>query len=351
MKKYLNYICLSILLIFSFLFLSACTNNSQSSEANNEPIEKSELLMGTVISVKIYDSNDETILDQVFDKVKELESKLSINDQGTLIDKINEASGMNPIEIDQDTYYLLEKGLEYGKISEGRFDITIGPLVKLWNIGLEGQKLPTQEEIDSKLPLINYNDLILNKKDSTAFLKKEGMILDLGGIAKGYTADVISEMLSERGVNSAIINLGGNILAKGKNVNGSLWKIGIQNPNAERGDTVGIIKVENKSVVTSGIYERYFIENGVRYHHLLNPKTGYPYENNIAGITIVSNKSIDGDALSTSVFAMGVEEGLKFVNSREDIDAIFVTTDNKIYLSDGIKDNFELSNEDFTIAN
>ncbi|ASW44097.1 MAG: FAD:protein FMN transferase [Clostridiales bacterium] len=351
MKKYLNYFCLTISLIFSFALLSGCTNNSQSSEANNEPIEKSEILMGTVISVKIYDSNDEAILDDVFNKVRELESKLSINDEGTLIDKINEASGINPVEIDEDTYYLLEKGLEYGNISDGRFDITIGPLVKLWSIGLEGQKLPTQEEIDAKLPLINYNDLILNDKEKTAFLKRKEMIIDLGGIAKGYTADVISEMLSERGVNSAIINLGGNILAKGKNTNGNLWKIGIQNPTSERGDTVGIIKIENKSVVTSGIYERYFEENGVRYHHLLDPKTGYPYENNIAGITIVSDKSIDGDALSTSVFAMGIEEGLKFVNSRDDIDAIFVTTDNKIYLSDGIKDNFELSNEDFTIAN
>jgi thiamine biosynthesis lipoprotein len=351
MKKHLKYIILSILLISSLALLGSCTKSSQSSEANNEPIDRSELLMGTVISVKIYDSNDESILDEVFNKVKDLESILSINEEGTLIDKINEASGVNPVEVDEDTYYVLEKGLEYGKISGGRFDITIGPLVKLWSIGLEGQKLPTQEEIDSKIPLIDYNDLVLNDKNNTAFLKREGMIIDLGGIAKGYTADIISDMLTERGVNSAIIDLGGNILAKGKKVNGDLWKIGIQNPDAERGGTVGIIKVENKSVVTSGIYERYFEENGVRYHHLLDPKTGYPYENNIAGITIVSDKSIDGDALSTTVFAMGIEDGLNFVNSQEGIDAIFVTKDNKIYLSEGIKDNFELSNNDFTIEN
>ncbi|WP_300382553.1 FAD:protein FMN transferase [Clostridium sp.] len=345
MKKTFNYISLSILLIFSLSILGGCTKKQE----NKEPLSRSDLLMGTVIKVTMYDSTDESILDDIFNKIKDIESKLSINENGTLLDKINTSAGIEPIKVDDDTYEVIKSGLEYSEVSNGLFDITIGPLVKLWSIGLPEQKLPTKEEIDSKLPLINYNDIILDDANKTVSLKRSGMILDLGGIAKGFTADIISELLTARGVKSAIIDLGGNIFAHGNKNKDDLWKIGIQNPLSERGGIIGSIKVQDKSIVTSGIYERYFEENGIRYHHILNPKTGYPYENNIAGITIVSDKSIDGDALSTSVFAMGLEHGLDFINSRNGIDAIFVTKDNKIYLSNGIKDNFNLSNEDFII--
>lgn len=345
MKKTLKYLSLSVLLIFSFSILVGCNKK----EKNKEPLSKSELLMGTVISVTLYDSDDESILNDIFNKIKELEATLSINENGTLVDKINSSAGIEPVKVDDDTYSVIKKGVEYSNISNGLFDITIGPLVKLWSIGLPEQKLPTQEEIASKLPLIDYNDLVLDDSEKTVYLKRPGMMIDLGGIAKGFTADIISEILTEKGVESAIINLGGNIFAHGSKNKTDFWKIGIQSPLSERGGIIGSIQVKNKSVVTSGTYERYFEENGVKYHHILNPKTGYPYENNIAGITIVSDKSVDGDALSTSVFAMGVEDGLKFVNSRDGIDAIFVTNDNKIYLSNGIKDNFTLSNSDFTI--
>ncbi|MDZ5000758.1 FAD:protein FMN transferase, partial [Clostridium perfringens] len=141
------------------------------------------------------------------------------------------------------------------------------------------------------------------------------------------------------------------IYAHGEKVNSESWKIGIQNPFSDRGDIIGTITVKNKSIVTSGIYERYIEKDGVKYHHILSPQNGYPYDNEIAGITIVSDKSIDGDALSTSVFAMGVEEGMKFVNTLPNTDAIFVTKDNKIYITDGIRDIFKLTNTDFTLAN
>lgn len=347
MKKYLNLFTVSILLIFSLSLLTSCSKDNKASE----PLSKSELLMGTVVSVTLYDNKDEKILDEVFNKVKELESTLSINENGTLVDKINESAGIEPVKVDPDTYTLIKKGVEYSKLSNGLFDITVGPIVKLWNIGLPEAKVPTQEEINSKLPLVGYNDLELNDTEKTIFLKRKGMMIDLGGIAKGYTADVISNILSNNNVKSAIIDLGGNIYAHGEKVNGESWKIGIQNPFSDRGGTVGTITVKNKSVVTSGIYERYIEQDGVKYHHILSPSTGYPYDNEIAGITIVSNESADGDALSTSVFAMGVDEGIKFVNTLSDIDAIFVTKDNKIYITDGIRDIFKLTNTDFTLAN
>lgn len=346
-KKYLNYFTISILLIFSLTILSGCSKDNKVTE----PLSKTELLMGTVVTVTLYDSNDEGILDKVFTKVKELESTLSINENGTLVDKINESAGIEPVKVDYDTYTVIKKGLEYAKLSNGLFDISVGPIVKLWNIGLPEAKVPTQEEIDSRIPLVGYSDVELNDEENTVFLKRQGMMIDLGGVAKGYTADVISDILTEEGVKSAIIDLGGNIFAHGLKVDGSTWRIGIQNPFSDRGDIIGTITVKNKSIVTSGIYERYIEKDGIKYHHILSPKTGYPYENEIAGITIISDKSSDGDALSTSVFAMGVEEGMKFINTQEGIDAIFVTKDNKIYITDGIRDIFKLTNTDFTLSN
>lgn len=341
-----NFIFLT-LLIFSLGILAGCSKDNKVTT----PLSRSEVLMGTVVDVSLYDSTDEKILDRVFEKVKDLEKTLSINENGTLVDEINAEAGIKPVKVDDDTYTIIKKGIEYAKLSNGLFDISVGPIVKLWNIGLPEAKVPTQEEINEKLPLIGYSDIELNENDKTVFLKRPGMMIDLGGIAKGYTADVISNILTEEGVESAIINLGGNVFTHGKKVNGSDWNVGIQNPFSDRGDIIGSIKTSNKSIVTSGIYERYIEKDGIKYHHILSPKTGYPYDNEIAGITIISDTSVDGDALSTSVFAMGVDEGMKFVNSIDGIDAIFVTKDNKIYITDGIRSVFTLTNTDFTLAN
>ena len=307
--------------------------------------------MGTVVKITLYDSNDSAILDKAFDRVAEIESLVSINEAGTELDKVNDFAGISPVEVTSTTYEIVEKGLEYSKLSNGDFDITIGPLVKLWNIGLDDAKVPTQEEIDSVLPLIDYNLLELNEENHTIFLKNKGMMIDLGSIAKGYAADEISRILTENNVNSAIIDLGGNIYAHGIKPSGQDWNIGIQNPFSTRGDIIGVLKVKNKTVVTSGIYERYIEKDGVKYHHLLNPNTGYPFENNIAGVSIITDKSIDADALSTTVFAKGLEEGLKFVETLPNVDAIFITKDNKVYITNGIRDSFTLENEDFTLEN
>ena len=345
--KIIKILTISLLLIFSLAILGGCSKDNKATE----PLSRSEVLMGTVVTVSLYDSNDEAILDKVFNKVKDLESILSINENGTLVDEINEEAGIKPVKVDDDTYNIVKKGIEYSNLSNGLFDISVGPIVKLWNIGLPEARVPSQEEIDEKLPLIEYSDIEIDDTNKTIFLKRKGMMIDLGGIAKGYTADVISNILTEEGVKSAIINLGGNVFAHGSKVNGDDWKIGIQNPFTERGGIIGTITTSNKSVVTSGIYERYIEQDGVKYHHILSPFTGYPYDNEIAGITIVSDKSVDGDALSTSVFAMGVEKGMEFVNTLDGIDAIFITKDYKVYITDGLKSIFTLTNSDFTLEN
>ena len=350
LKKYAkSLLCLSLVFM-----LVGCSQNTKKNEetAQQEPVKRTEMLMGTVISVTLYDSTDESILDKVFDKVKNLEETFSINETGTEVDKINDNAGIEPVKESDDTIEVVKEGIYYSDLSHGKFDITVGPLVKLWNIpDRPTEDIPTQDELNVVLPLTNYKDVVIDEANKTVFLTRPGMMLDLGGIAKGYAADVISKMLTDEGVKSAIIDLGGNIFAHGEKVSGDAWKIGIQNPFSNRGEIVGAISVKNKSIVTSGIYERYIEVDGVKYHHILNPETGYPYENDIAGITIISDKSTTGDALSTSVFALGIEEGMKFVEKLDDVDAIFVTKEKGIYVTSGIKDNFELRDENFKLMN
>ena len=298
---------IGIFLIFSLI---GCTNSNDDSK----PLSKTEYFMGTVVTVTLYDNKSEKIIDKAFEEVKKIEQLVSINMEGTELDEVNNNAGIKPVKVSDDTYNIIKKGLEYSSLTNGSFDITIGPLVKLWSIGLPEAKVPTIEEIKEKFQYINYNDVELNNSEKTVFLKKPGMIIDLGGIAKGYTADVIAQTLKDEGVEKAIIDLGGNIYALGEKAENTLWRIGIQNPDQTRGEIVGSINVKDKSIVTSGIYERFIEQDGVKYHHILSPKSGYPYDNEIAGVTIISDKSIDGDALSTSVFSMGITKGLEFIN-------------------------------------
>ncbi|MGL5354753.1 MAG: FAD:protein FMN transferase [Clostridium sp.] len=346
-NRSLKHLSISILLIFSLIIFVGCSKNNKATE----PITRTEALMGTVVKVTIYDSDDISILDKCFNRVREIEELVSINKEGTLLDDVNASSGISPVKVDKDTFDMIKEGLEYSKATNGLFDITIGPLVKLWRIGFDDARVPSLEEIPPVLNYINYNDVVLNENDQSIFLKNPNMIIDLGAVAKGFTADAISKILTENNVNTAIIDLGGNVYTHGKKVNGEDFRVGIQNPLSSRGDIIGTINVNNKSIVTSGTYERFIEKDGVKYHHILNPKTGYPYSSNISGISIISDKSVDGDILSTSIFAMGVEDGLAYVETRPDIQAIFVTEDKKIYLSSGMKDIFKLTNTEFEIAN
>lgn len=346
MRNSKNIFSITLLLILSLTLLSC-----DKKEEDTQPLSKTEYFMGTVLTVTLYDNKDEQIFDKAFDRVKEIESLVSINKQGTELDKVNENAGITPVKVSDDTYTIVKRGLEYTNLTKGFFDITVGPIVKLWSIGLPEANLPSQEAITEKLKYIDYNNLILNDQDKSIYLKEKGMVIDLGGIAKGYTADQISSILKEEGVTKAIIDLGGNVYALGEKAEGTPWKIGVQNPIESRGEIIGSLSISNKSIVTSGIYERYYEKDGNKYHHILSPFNGYPYENEIAGVTIVSNLSMDGDALSTSVFAMGVEKGLEFVNSQPDVDAIFITKNNEIYLSNGLHDIFKQTNQDFKLMN
>lgn len=314
-------------------------------------MEETKFLLGTICTVTIYDHQSQAVLDKVFDRIKEIDDKMSANKDGSEIDLVAKAAGKNYIKVSDDTFYVIEKGKYYSEKSGGVFDISIGPLVKLWGIGTDNARVPSKEEIDVKKSLVNYKDILLNEKEKSVMLKKEGMMLDLGGIAKGYAADEAARILKENNVKHAIINLGGNVVALNGNINGKPWNIGIQDPFNTRGAVAASIAVTNKTVVTSGIYERYFEVNGVRYHHILDPFTGYPMESGLASVTIVTDSSIDADAMTKKLFYSGAEKGLDLLKSTPGVDAVFITKDKKVFATEGIKSSLKIINSEYKLAN
>lgn len=338
---------IALLFVIFAAFLSGCSPQKN----HAKPLTKSNFLLGTIVDITIYDSMDEKIIYEAFDRISEIENKMTINKGDTSeIIKLNEASGLHEVSLSPDTFFVLERGKYYSELSGGNFDITIGPVVKLWNIGTDYAAVPNSEELKEAIKLVDFNKLHLDKNKFEAKLDTKGMKVDLGAIAKGYAADEVAAILKKHGVKHAIINLGGNVLTIGGNVNGEPFKIGVQNPLNPRGDYMGILKITDKTVVTSGIYEKYLEIDGKRYHHILDPKTGYPADNSLAGVSIITDKSIDGDGLSTSVFILGLDRGMELVESLDNVDAIFITTDKKVYISKGLKDNFVLTNMEYTIA-
>ena len=318
-----------------------------------EQYSTTELLMGTIVQITIYDYQKQANkhLDEMTDVITNYENLLSKNIKTSDISKINEMAGKDWVQVSPITVDIINKGVEYSRLSKGKFDITIGPLVQLWDINGDNPQVPSQEEINRGISLINYEGLKVDKENNTVKLEKTGMNIDLGGIAKGYIADELVKYMENNNIEHGVINLGGNIVTVGSKIDKKEWKIGVQNPLNQESKELGIASIQDKSIVTSGIYQRYFEKNGIKYHHILDPKTGFPYNNELASVTIISKNSVDGDALSTSVFAMGIDEGFEFVESREDIDAIFITLDKKIYLTSGAEKIFKLTDENFEINN
>lgn len=331
--------------------LSGCSAPQNTPSEPSPPLKQTQFMMGTTITISLFDHQNEETLTKAFARIAELENTLSINKDNTLLDEVNSAAGTQPTAVNQDMFEVIQKGLYYSALTEGSFDITVGPLVSLWRIGFPEARVPSQVEIDTALPLISYENVLLDVPNQTVYLKNPGMKIDLGGIAKGYAADEVVKILKAAGVEHAIVDLGGNVYTLGSKVDGSPWKVGVQDPFNPRGAIIGYIPLQNKSAVTSGIYERFLEVDGKKYHHLLNPETGYPFDNEIVGVTIISDTSMDGDALSTSVFSKGIQAGLDFVNTLDGIDAIFISRDHQVFITDGIKDIFVLDNPAFTLAN
>jgi len=303
-------------------------------------------LLGTSCSLTWYENDKQDLIEKAFQLVNEYEQIISKNIETSEVSLINKNKG-EYVQVSEVLAQLIRKALIYAEKSGGLFDPTIGDVVDLWDIGGENPEVPDRAVLEKLLTQIDYLSLEITNDNRVRLMKGS---LDLGGIAKGYIADKVREFLSSEGLETAIINLGGNILLHGSKSDGSTWKIGIQNPEDSRGAYLGILEVPSDfSFVTSGDYERFFEKDGVVFHHILNPETGFPENNNLRSVTVVSAESSDGDALSTTLFLMGIEEGLKFVSNLEGIEAVFVTKNHTVYISEGLKNRFSLTSEDFSI--
>ena len=356
------YLILCTVLVCPMLLFTGCENitDADTSTTGNEPISISSIKLNTAVQITIYDSQDKALLDDclalcdkyelVFSRTNEKSELYKLNHRKDTSDKDPNADGQTtpyPVSGTADTWHisedlasLLSQGLSITRESDGAFDIAIAPLTSLWDFTAEDPKVPDDAAIQKALPLCSSDGVTIDGQDIT--LPSDDIQFDVGAIAKGYIADRMKDLLVKKGVKSAIINLGGNVLCIGSKPDGTPFKVGIQKPFADRNETEAVMDITGKSVVSSGIYERCFKQGGKLYHHILNPQTGYPYENGLISVTIISDQSVDGDALSTTCFALGLEDGLKFAE-KKGVQAVFITEDYELHYTDGFQDEINVT--------
>lgn len=369
-KKFVKKAVLALLIIALIIPQSACKSNGQNA-ASNQGISKTGFFLDTVCSITIYgladqdgklaDMTDEElekecylIITDAFKLCSEYENMLSKTIETSDIARINNAEG-KAVAVSDETIEVLKKGMEFGRLSGGAFDITIGKATDLWDFhdnaesGHEGGVVPAEKDLRDAISHVNYENIKI--EGNGVSLTDPETEINLGGIAKGYIADKAAEYLEERGVVSAIVDLGGNIVAIGGKTSQIAasgdtqeadFKIGIKDPHSTSGSLLELIPCKNKTVVTSGTYERYFEKDGVKYHHILDVNTGYPVDTDVLSVTIIADrgKSADCDGLSTTCLALGMDKGMELVKSLEGFEAVFVDKDGNVEISsDNIKFN------------
>lgn len=336
-----------LIIISMLLIVSGCANDPPSSS----PLSQTYFIFDTVVTVRLYDDKaSKQHFDEIENILNTIDSQMNRMKGDSELDRINKAAGIGPVEASAQTIEVVERALDFARQSEGMFEPTIGPLVDLWGIGSEHAGVPEQSDIEQALQLIDYTQVEIDEQHGTIFLKRAGMGLDLGAIAKGYAGDVVADYLRSEQIGGAIIDLGGNIIAMGKKPSGERWIIGIQDPQQQRGGYVGTLSLEERTVVTSGIYERYFYEGDKHYHHILDTQTGYPIDNNLLSVTIITEASIDADALSTTAYTLGLDRGLAFIEAYDATEAIFITKDKEVLITSGLGNDFSLTNSEYVMV-
>ena len=317
------------LLIFLLLLLAGGGFYFSHRKGNTTPISAQEIHLNTLVTVTLYGTDRTELLDGAFALCDHYEKLFSRTLPESEIYRLNHGEIS---EVSPETSELIQIGLSYGELSEGAFDISIEPVSSLWDFTSGNAVIPDEKELAEAVALVDYRKVHVN--GNTVTFDTPGMGLDLGAIAKGYIADRIKEYLKKEGVEHALINLGGNVLCLGDKPEGTAFRIGVQKPFGESTETLTICPIEDQSLVSSGTYERFFQKDGRLYHHILNPKTGYPYDNGLTDVTIRSDDSLTGDALSTTVFALGEEKGLELLNRLDGGEGFVVREDLSIHKSE-----------------
>ena len=299
---------------------------------------QSERLMGTTITVSILHPQADKLLTRCFELLRSYEHRFSANDASSELMEVNHQAGISAVQVHPDLFELISLGTRHSQAKNSHLNIAIGPLVQTWRIGFSDARRPSQEEIDQSLNKIDPKQIQLDTEKQAVFLKRPGMKIDLGALAKGYSADLIAIFLKSQGVEDALIDLGGNILTVGQNpIKKQPWRIGIQNPVEPRGHHILALSIEDKSVVTSGIYERHLEVDGQSFHHIFDSTTGYPVETELASITIISDRSVDGEIWTTRLFGESPTSILNIVESLPGIDTLLVSQSGKIAFTSGLQ--------------
>ncbi|WNK46238.1 FAD:protein FMN transferase (plasmid) [Pantoea agglomerans] len=309
----------------------------------------SAVLMGSPILLKLFDDN-QTLARQVFRLIKQQENLFTVNRAASEVMAINHAAGQHPVVVSQPVFDLIACAHAVSLLPDSLFNLAIGPLVKCWKIGFQGHRVPSETELQARMALTNPHDVILDDTSRSVMLARPGMEIDLGAIAKGYIADVVQAFLRQQQVSSALINLGGNVQTVGAPPEEAGWAIGLIKPFGEAEELIGVISVNNRSVVTSGIYERYFELDGVCYHHILDPRSGHPLDNDLLSVTVISDRSLDGDIYTTLLYGLGVEQGIACLDEQPGIEAIFVTRDRQVICSSQRHFSFQLLDTDYRLV-
>jgi len=308
---------------------------------------RTEEALGTICTINLFDQGSEELYRRLFGRLSEIEGIFSPHLEGSDTARLNLGAGLEPVELSSSFIYVLDKALDYAELSGGAFNPALGPLIKLWDIGGEA-RIPSIFEIEEALELSNYRELEIYPQ---AMLLRRGMALDLGAIVKGYALDELRKILIEEEIDRAILDLGGDVYVHGARPSGDPWRVGLQDPREGLGGYLGIINAQDASIATSGTYQRYFEIEGRRYHHLLSPFTGYPVENGLMSVTVISRSGIEADALATAAFVLGWEEGRALIARSEGALGIFVFDDETLRLVGEAQDvEFELIAGEYRLA-
>lgn len=324
MKKLI--ICTLVLTLISVLLLSGCDRT------NHEKVSTNGFHLDTFIDITAYDVKQE-VVDDAMDQIAAYENLLSKTIEGSDVWKLNHAKGQ-PVVVSDHTLHVIQASLDVSKASKGASDITIAPAVALWNFKSETPSLPDQKKLTETIKLTDYTKIKL--EGNTVTLPAD-MQIELGSLAKGYITDEIAAYCRSRGVKHGILNFGGNIVVIGNRPDGQPWKVGVQNPKEPRGQSLIALPVTDGAVATSGTYERGFTLDGVRYHHILDPETGWPVQNGLASVTVLTQDSLTAEAYDTALFIMGLEKGMALVNATTGMEAVFVDDQDNMYYSEGLK--------------
>jgi thiamine biosynthesis lipoprotein len=331
-------------LLFLFLItLCGCANSAESSSEDTKEYSRDIFAMDTYMYLKAYGEHADTALGYSSEQILSLEELFSVTSEKSDIWAINHSDG-EPVSVSDDTIAVLNKAIEIGGKTNGALDVTIYPLLTEWGFTTDTQQVPTDDIIADKLKLIDYTKISV--KGNTVQLP-DNMQIDFGALAKVYTSDCVTEILKENGVKSALVNLGGNVHAVGTKPDGTLWKVGVQNPFSPS-EQVCILEIADKAVITSGNYERFFTdENGRKYWHILDSADGFPADNGLVSVTIVGENGLLCDALSTALFVLGTDKAIDYWKNTADFEMILITDNEKIIYSEGLSDfiNFTASYE------